>query len=459
MKLKDWDEEEVDVRRPKRGGRKANPEFEDMPFGDEPDMEDEDMGSGGFETDSHETLRRQRQKDRGMSLRERDEDTVTGSDRKPGLRGRAGREESRKNQPNGRTAPKDEWATGTKEGMSKRPHGWDDDMDPGEELAPLPVWAKVLIFIGLTVLAAIICAILWHFVHPDRPKENEGSQTGTLEASGALSDQPQDFSPEAEGEVPESEPGQDPDTENNPTGDNPSDSVTASAVETPDDRNNPSGAQDSGQTESSSSQSAMQPEASQSRPEDGSESPGEPGAGTGTQETVPGNTAMRFTAVQESVTPKDAVNLRTAPNTADDGNVVIKIQNGEALARIGINQDTGWSQIDYNGQTLYAVTQYLTTDLNYKTPVIPSDPNRVTTAGGSVVIFEDCDDWVSPREYVNLRTEPSTVQENATVSCRLNYGEKAHRTGFSEDFGWSRVEYNGEVLYVVTSFVYVVPEE
>ena len=177
-------------------------------------------------------------------------------------------------------------------------------------------------------------------------------------------------------------------------------------------------------------------------------------------ETPPaGNGVMTFSAVQESVTPKDAVNLRTAPTTTDENNIVVKIQNGEALSRTGINNDTGWSRIDYNGQTLYAVSQYLTTDLNYKPPVIPADPNRVVTAGGSVVIFENCDDWITPKEYVNLRTEPSTVQDNDTVSCQLNYGEKAHRTGYSEDFGWARVEYNGQVLYVVTSFVYVVPME
>ena len=63
----------------------------------------------------------------------------------------------------------------------------------------------------------------------------------------------------------------------------------------------------------------------------------------------------------KSVTPKDAVNLRTAPTTTDENNIVVKIQNGEALSRTGINADTGWSRIDYNGQILYAVSQYLTT--------------------------------------------------------------------------------------------------
>ena len=84
--------------------------------------------------------------------------------------------------------------------------------------------------------------------------------------------------------------------------------------------------------------------------------------------------------------------------------------------------------------------------------------NRVTTQDGRVIIFMDCDDMVTPKEYVNLRTEPSTAQGEATVGCRLNKGETARRTGVSEEMGWSRVEYNGQVLYVVTSIVSVVTD-
>lgn len=86
------------------------------------------------------------------------------------------------------------------------------------------------------------------------------------------------------------------------------------------------------------------------------------------------------------------------------------------------------------------------------------DLNRVTTQDGRVIIFTECDDMVTPKEYVNLRTEPSTNQGEATVSCRLNNGEVAHRTGISEEMGWSRVEYNDQVLYVVSSFVNVVTD-
>lgn len=88
-------------------------------------------------------------------------------------------------------------------------------------------------------------------------------------------------------------------------------------------------------------------------------------------------------------------------------------------------------------------------------PVVTTDPNRVSTQDGRVIVFTDCDDIVTPKEYVNLRLEPSTSEGNATIHCRLNYGETVHRTGISEDSGWSRVEKDGVVCYVVTSLVYV----
>lgn len=98
-------------------------------------------------------------------------------------------------------------------------------------------------------------------------------------------------------------------------------------------------------------------------------------------------------------------------------------------------------------------------DASADAPPEQEDRNRFVTKDGRTIIFTDCDDIVSPKEYVNLRTEPSTSQGNDTVSCRLDYGENVHRTGFSADAGWSRVEYDGKELYVITSYVFVVEEQ
>lgn len=285
----------------------------------------------------------------------------------------------------------------------------DEEDDWQDEPEPLKPWKVTLVFAGLVVLAAIICAVLWFFTHRDGGADPDPSAT----------DMP--------GMTTES-----PETESVSSEEQPSDSM---------------------ETERTDKEDMTSPEA------EGSPEPTADKAAASTPDTddapepQDGDVTMSFEAVQQSVTPKDVVNLRSVPSTADADTVVTQASNGEVLARTGINSNTGWSQIDYNGQTLYAVTQYLTTDLSYKTPVTPANPNRVSTINGRIIIFADCDDQITPKEYVNLRTEPSTTEGDTTVSCQVSNGESVHRTGISTDSGWSRVEYNGQVLYVVTSLM------
>lgn len=285
----------------------------------------------------------------------------------------------------------------------------DEEDDWQDEPEPLKPWKVTLVFAGLVVLAAIICAVLWFFTHRDGGADPDPSAT---DMPGMTTE-----SPEAESVSSEEQPS------------------------------------DSMETERTDKEDMTSPEAV------GSLEPTADTAAASTPDTddapepQDGDVTMSFEAVQQSVTPKDVVNLRSVPSTADADTVVTQASNGEVLARTGINSNTGWSQIDYNGQTLYAVTQYLTTDLSYKTPVTPANPNRVSTISGRIIIFTDCDDQITPKEYVNLRTEPSTTEGDTTVSCQVSNGESVHRTGISTDSGWSRVEYNGQVLYVVTSLM------
>ncbi|MDE5748631.1 MAG: hypothetical protein K2I21_13775 [Acetatifactor sp.] len=71
---------------------------------------------------------------------------------------------------------------------------------------------------------------------------------------------------------------------------------------------------------------------------------------------------MEFDKVDEFVTAKDVTNLRSEPST-DQGQttVVTQLSNGQNAHRIGVNPNTGWSQLEYNGQVVYAVSQYLIT--------------------------------------------------------------------------------------------------
>lgn len=67
-----------------------------------------------------------------------------------------------------------------------------------------------------------------------------------------------------------------------------------------------------------------------------------------------------FENVSDQVTAKEVVNLRTLPSlTHEESEVVAQLHYGEVITRTGINNDVGWSRVEYNGQTLYCITQYL----------------------------------------------------------------------------------------------------
>ena len=330
---------------------------------------------------------------------------------------------------------------------------WNKEEEWKEESSePLDMKLVAIIVLGLAVLAVIICTGLWYFTHADKTEEEgEGFVVQATEHPSTPSEPNLDPASESTFEpITESTP--EPTTESipEPTTESTPGSITEP---TPDSVIEPTSKPTTepipevtssaapAQTSAPATESTAQAAASGSV------------QGAGGQETASGNVSMEFAVVKESVMPKDVLNLRSAPTTTDEGNIVTQIQNGEVIVRTGINENTGWSEVEYQGQVLYAVSQYLTTDLGYQVPVKPSDPNRVSTIGGRIILFTNCDDWISPKEYVNLRTEPSTAEGDNTVSCQLNYGEKVHRTGYSADAGWSRVEHNGQVLYVVTSFM------
>ena len=83
---------------------------------------------------------------------------------------------------------------------------------------------------------------------------------------------------------------------------------------------------------------------------------------------------MVFTSVNDTVTAKDEVRLRDKPSQDTDATVITTLVNGETITRTGTSS-SGWSRLVYNGQTVYAVTSYLTTDLTPKATESPH--NRI----------------------------------------------------------------------------------
>ena len=145
-----------------------------------------------------------------------------------------------------------------------------------------------------------------------------------------------------------------------------------------------------------------------------------------------------YTDVSEDVTAKNEVNLRSGAGTGFD--VVALLKNGDVAKRTGVGTN-GWSRLDYNGQTVYAITSYLTTDLN-STPEPPPDIVDGNT-------FTAQNDNVTAKEEVNLRRSPTTSAEIVGV---LKNNTVLQRTAVSNK-GWSRLIYNGQTVYAVTSYL------
>lgn len=150
-----------------------------------------------------------------------------------------------------------------------------------------------------------------------------------------------------------------------------------------------------------------------------------------------------YTAVNEQVTAKELTNLRTAATTKSD--IVVALKNGEVATRIGVGKN-GWSKLQYNGQTVYAITSYLTTDLEIKQTIQTPGQQKDIVAGHE---FSPKSDKVTAKEYVNLRVLPTTDSESVG---QLKSGEFIERTAVSNR-GWSRLIYNGQVVYAKTSLL------
>lgn len=160
---------------------------------------------------------------------------------------------------------------------------------------------------------------------------------------------------------------------------------------------------------------------------------------------------MNFTQVSENVTAKESTNLRNIPSQGSNSTVVYTLQNGETIARTGVS-DSGWSRLELNGQTVYAVSSYLTTDLNYKAPA-PASQEGAGSGDGLKTKFAERSDQVTAKIEVNLRALPSVTNPDAAVVAVLHNGEYVTRTGINEEYGWSRVDYNGQTLYCISSYL------
>ena len=139
------------------------------------------------------------------------------------------------------------------------------------------------------------------------------------------------------------------------------------------------------------------------------------------------NNQVSFTSVNETVYATTNCNIRQSysTNSAKLG----QVSQGTALKRTGVGNN-GWSRIEYNGQTAYISSQYVTT----------------TAPAKEEVKFTDVNETLYATQSCNLRQSWSTDSEKVGY---LTEGQEVTRTGVADN-GWSRIKYNGKEVYVAT---------
>ena len=166
-----------------------------------------------------------------------------------------------------------------------------------------------------------------------------------------------------------------------------------------------------------------------------------------------GTASVTYEPVNEQVTAKIETNLRSKAGSEYTDTIVTVLHNGEMAVRTGIGSN-GWSMLEYNGQTLYALTSYLTTDLSVQSQPAETEPTPGSPETGNEEMktkFTDVNERVTAKSMANLRSLPGAERED-TIVAQLGNGDIVTRTGISDN-GWSRLDYNGQTVYAVTSYL------
>ena len=151
--------------------------------------------------------------------------------------------------------------------------------------------------------------------------------------------------------------------------------------------------------------------------------------------------AYLFQNINDLVTAKEVTNLRA--EFFDDAEVVATLSNGTYLTRTGYNEN-GWSRLLYGSLVVYAKTNLLLKEGETAAAVESwLDEYNMT--------YQEVNEQVTAKEETNLRSVPST-SEDKTIVTTIKHGEYVTRIGIG-DKGWSKILYNGQTLYAVTSYL------
>ncbi len=135
-----------------------------------------------------------------------------------------------------------------------------------------------------------------------------------------------------------------------------------------------------------------------------------------------------------------------------DVEAMMTFEQVNELVRIAISS-SGWSKLEFEGNIYYAVSNLLTTDFNYTPAPVYEEK---TEDDGVTTRFVAVQEQVTAKIEANLRTLPSVDHPDCKIVTLLKNGTVVTRTGINEELGWSRLDYNGQTVYCVSSLLKVV---
>lgn len=144
------------------------------------------------------------------------------------------------------------------------------------------------------------------------------------------------------------------------------------------------------------------------------------------------NTAntVNFSDVNETVYTTERCNVRKSYSTSSEK--ITTLSKGVSLKRTGVSS-SGWSRVEYNGSICYISSKYLTT----------------TKPVEEEIQFKDVEEKLYAKQNCNLRKSWSTDSDKVGY---LTEGEEVTRTGIADN-GWSRINYNGQVVYCASKLL------
>ena len=80
-------------------------------------------------------------------------------------------------------------------------------------------------------------------------------------------------------------------------------------------------------------------------------------------------------------------------------------------------------------------------------------PEKALPDPEALLEFQEVHEEVTAKIEVNLRTLPSTEHPDCVIVTKLLHGQIVPRTGIDKQWGWARVEYQGQTLYCINSYL------